>query len=102
LHAQLPLPLNENAPADDEGSQQGRAEDDVMNNASLNSADRTTHLKVVAVSLVAGIMVLGIGIAASPTFRDSGLTASRMEATGPIIRAGKPTAVTTATTSTIR
>jgi hypothetical protein len=99
---QLPLPLNRDGPAGDERLKQGQAEDDVMNNASLNSADKVTHLKVVAVSLIAGIMVIGIGIAASPTFRESGLTASRLAATGPIIRAGKPTAITTTSTSAIR
>jgi len=37
-----------------------------MNNYMLNSADRLTHLKIVAVSLVAGIIVVGVGIAARP------------------------------------
>ena len=39
-----------------------------MNNASLFSADRTTHLKIVAVSLLASIvvMVVGIGARAQP------------------------------------
>lgn len=64
-----------------------------MNNTSLTSADSATHLKVVAVSLIAGILVIGVGIAASPTFNQDGATA-RMEASGPVIRAGKP--VTTA------
>jgi hypothetical protein len=73
-----------------------------MNNSSLTSADSRTHLKVVAVSLLAGILVVGIGIAASPTFNQSGLTAARMEATGPVIRAGKPLAVTAGETATIR
>ena len=37
-----------------------------MNNYTLKTADRLTHLKIVAVSLVAGIVVVGIGIAARP------------------------------------
>lgn len=77
-----------------------------MNNTSLTSADSATHLKVVVVSLIAGILVIGIGIAASPTFRDgAGATrmgATRMEATGPVIRAGKPVTVTAGENSTIR
>jgi hypothetical protein len=73
-----------------------------MNNSSLTSADSTTHLKVVAVSLIAGILVVGIGIAASPTFNQGGASATRIEATGPVIRAGKPIAVTAGETATIR
>ena len=38
-----------------------------MNNSSLHSADRLTHLKIVVVSLVAAIVVVGVGIAARPT-----------------------------------
>ena len=72
-----------------------------MNNSSLTSADSATHLQVVAVSLIAGILVIGIGIAASPTFNSGGLSNTRMEATGPVIRAGKPT-VTAGGTATIR
>jgi hypothetical protein len=37
-----------------------------MNNASIVNADRTTHLKVIAVSLVASIAVVIVGIAARP------------------------------------
>ena len=35
-----------------------------LNNSSLRSADGATHLKIIAVALVAGIMVIGVGIAA--------------------------------------
>jgi hypothetical protein len=73
-----------------------------MNNSSLTSADSHTHLKVVVVSLLAGILVIGIGIAASPSLNQSGLSASRMEAAGPVIRAGKPMAVTAGEATTIR
>ncbi len=73
-----------------------------MNNTSLTSADSKTHLKVVVVSLIAGIMVIGIGLAASPSVNPNGANASRMEATGPVIRAGKSIAVTAGETPTIR
>ena len=63
-----------------------------MNNSSLTSADGATHLKVVVVSLVAAILVVGVGILAKPNFSDGGITASRVEASGPVIRAGKPIA----------
>jgi hypothetical protein len=35
-----------------------------MSNYILVHADRTTHLKIVAVSLLAGILVIGVGIGA--------------------------------------
>jgi hypothetical protein len=37
-----------------------------MNNSSLITADRATHLKIVTVALLASIAVLVIGIAARP------------------------------------
>jgi hypothetical protein len=37
-----------------------------MNNSSFFTADRTTHLKIVVVSLLASIAVLAVGIAARP------------------------------------
>jgi hypothetical protein len=63
-----------------------------MNNSSLTSADSATHVKIVAVSLLAGILVIGVGIAASPNFNDGTAAPNRIEATGPVIKAGKPTA----------
>ena len=38
-------------------------------NHSIYSADRTTHLKIVVVALVAGIAVAGFGISARTTRR---------------------------------
>jgi hypothetical protein len=35
-----------------------------MSNYTLLRADRATHLKIVAVSVIAGIMVVSVGIAA--------------------------------------
>jgi hypothetical protein len=64
-----------------------------MNNSSLHSADSATHLKVVVVSLMAAIMVVGVGILAKPNFSDGTASfAQRFEASGPVIRAGKATA----------
>jgi hypothetical protein len=60
-------------------------------NHSLVTADRTTHLKIVAVSLIAAIAVILVGVTARIT--DSGTTA-RLEANGPVVKAGKPAAVT--------
>ena len=65
-----------------------------MNNSSLTSADTATHVKVVIVSLFAAIMVVGVGILAKPNFSTGTETAAQIQASsGPVIRAGKTTAV---------
>ena len=56
-----------------------------MNNASIFTADRTTHLKIVVAALICSTVVAGIGIAARMTDATSG---SRLEAS--VIRAGTP------------
>ncbi len=58
-----------------------------MNNYTLNTADRTTHLKIVAVSLVAGIVVVGVGIAARPDLPDM---STRLESRAPVLKADRP------------
>lgn len=60
-------------------------------NHSLVTADRTTHLKIVAVSLVAAIAVVLVGITARVT--DTGASAN-LQAHGPVLKAGKPAAIT--------
>ena len=52
-----------------------------MNNSSLYTADRTTHLKIVALSLLASIVVLVVGITAHTTSFDT----ARIEASGPAV-----------------
>ncbi len=44
-----------------------------MNNSSFFTADRTTHLKIVVVSLLASIAVMVVGIAARPHASDNGM-----------------------------
>jgi len=61
-------------------------------NHSLVTADRTTHLKIVAVSLIAAIAVILVGITARIT--DGDTTTARLETQGPVLKAGKPSAVT--------
>ena len=63
-------------------------------NHSIYSADRSTHLKIVVVALVAGIAVAGFGISAH-TSDDSYQTAR-------VIKAGKPVAITSSNTSLVR
>ena len=70
-----------------------------MNNYTLNTADRTTHLKIVAVSLVAGIVVVGVGIAARPDLPDM---STRLEARAPVLKAGQPITWSSIDTTTIR
>jgi hypothetical protein len=47
-----------------------------MNNSSFFTADRTTHLKIVVVSLLASIAVLVVGIAARPQLSDNTMQAA--------------------------
>ena len=65
-------------------------------NHSIYSADRSTHLKIVVMALVAGIAVAGVSVLARTT-SDEGYTQ-----TARVIKAGKPVAITSATTSTVR
>jgi hypothetical protein len=68
-------------------------------NSTIFTADRTTHLKIVVVSLVASIAVLVVGITARSTPVD---TTARIQTAGPALKAGKPIAVTNSDTVTVR
>lgn len=65
-------------------------------NHSIYSADRTTHLKVVIVALVAGIMVAGFGVSARFN-TDEGYTQ-----TARVMKADRQIAVTSAGSSIVR
>ncbi|HWM47867.1 MAG TPA: hypothetical protein VNR11_13255 [Xanthobacteraceae bacterium] len=71
-----------------------------MNNASFETADRNTHVKIVVVSLIASIAVLVVGISARTNWADD--AAASMHAKGPPIKAGQPVVVTDSKTSVIR
>jgi hypothetical protein len=58
-----------------------------MNNFSIHTADRLTHLKIVAVALVAGIAVVGVGIAGHVPGHDM---SAQLEARAPMLKAGQP------------
>jgi ABC-type proline/glycine betaine transport system permease subunit len=60
-----------------------------MNNSSMFTADRMTHLKIVVVSLICATLVAGIGIAARVSDSGPGL----LEAT--VIKAGAPVTAST-------
>ncbi len=71
----------------------------VMNNSTIFAADRTTHVKIVAVSLVASIAVLLVGMTARDTSAD---TTARIQVAGPAVKAGKPVAVSHSDMTAIR
>jgi hypothetical protein len=64
-------------------------------NHSIHSADRSTHLKVVVVALVAGVMLAGFGLLAKSG--DSNYAQAPR-----ILKAGQPVMVTTSGQSAIR
>ena len=65
-------------------------------NHSIYSADRTTHLKIVVVALVAGIAVAGFGISARNN-SDDGYTQ-----TARVMKAGKAVTVSNSNISVVR
>jgi hypothetical protein len=68
-------------------------------NWSMYTADRTTHLKIVVVGLVAALLIAVIGISASQL----NLGTDIMTAQAPsVIKAGGPLAFTTREGATIR
>ena len=67
-------------------------------NHSIYSADRSTHLKIVVIALVAGIAVAGFGISARSGSDDGYAQASAAR----VMKAGKPVAITTSSTSLVR
>ncbi len=70
-----------------------------MNNYSMRTADRGTHVKIVVLSLIAGIVVVGVGIAARPTAPDM---SARLEARAPVLKTGAPVVFSGNETTSIR
>ena len=69
-----------------------------MNNSSLLTADRMTHLKIVVVALACATLVAGIGVAARVT--DAVTGNGRMEAT--VMKVTKPVTASTGDARTVR
>lgn len=65
-------------------------------NHSIYSADKTTHLKIVAVAMIAGIAVAGFGISARVGSDESYAQNTR------VIKAGQPVVVTNSNASVVR
>jgi hypothetical protein len=63
-------------------------------NHSIHSADRSTHLKIVVVALVAGIAVAALGISAR--------TGSDHAQTAQVVKAGKAITVTSSNAALVR
>ena len=66
---------------------------------SLLGADRLTHLKILAVALVAGVMFVMVGVAAHLGDFE---TAGAMMQNQPVVKAGKSTIFTSGYDVTIR
>jgi hypothetical protein len=71
----------------------------VVNNATFQTADRGTHLKIVAVSLFASLVIMIAGIAAS---NSSFVANSDLQARGPVVKATKDVVITRNEMSVIR
>jgi hypothetical protein len=71
-------------------------------NHSIHSADRKTHLKVVAIALVAGTAVLAGIVAARVGATDKSPQSASVKARGPVVKAGAPVAVTSTDRSATR
>jgi len=87
-----------NLPADDtdQSARGSNRRQETSMNHSIYSADRTTHIKIVVVALVAGIAVAGFGISARNN-SDDGYTQ-----TARVMKAGKAVTITSSDTSTVR
>ena len=70
-----------------------------MSNYTLLRADRTTHLKIVAISLIAGIVVVSVGIAARRPVSDA---MARIEADGLALKTSQPITWTGRETAAVR
>ena len=71
-----------------------------MDNHSLVTADRSTHLKIAAVALLATIVVVAVGFRARTV--DAGTGTARIETSGPVVKAGKPASFTSRDGAEIR
>jgi hypothetical protein len=86
--------LNLAAAETDKNARAGRRQEASMNH-SIYSADRSTHLKIVVVALVAGIAVAAFGISARTNSDDYSQTAR-------VMKAGKAVTVTSSNSSVVR
>ena len=69
-------------------------------NFSFFTCDRTTHLKIVTIALLASIAVMAVGIHARTS--DPGGIAAGAKTNGMVVKAGKPAIYSTRSDSAIR
>jgi hypothetical protein len=69
-------------------------------NFSLFTCDRSTHLKIVGVALVAAIVVVVAGVNAR--VGDAGNLAANARTSGTVVKAGKPAVYSTRDDSAVR
>ena len=69
-------------------------------NSSFFTCDRATHLKIVAVALVAGIVVIVATIHAHTS--DTSGVAANAKTNGVVVKAGKPAVLSTRDDATVR
>lgn len=81
---------------DDYSSEAGATGQETSMNHSIYSADRMTHLKIVVVALVAGIMVAGFGVSARLNSDDGSMQTAR------VLKADKPVAMTSSSMTVVR
>jgi hypothetical protein len=86
--------LNLSLDKTDQITRAGRWQEALMNH-SIYSADRSTHVKIVVVALVAGIAVAGLSISARTSSEDYSQTAR-------VMKAGQPVAITSSNTMVVR
>ena len=67
-------------------------------NFSLLSADRNTHIRITVVALVAGAILVAVGLAARTA--NTGLAEAPVDV--PVLKAGKPAAFTSSDQATRR
>ena len=70
-----------------------------MSNYTLVRADRATHLKIVVVSLMAGLLVIGVGLTARPQIGDGTL---RIQDNGVAVQTIKPVTMSSRAGATVR
>jgi hypothetical protein len=80
----------------DNGMKTGKTAGGFQMNHSIYSADKTTHLKIVTVALIAGIAVAGLGISARGG-SDGGYAQNTR-----VIKADKPVMMTRSEISQVR
>jgi hypothetical protein len=71
-------------------------------NHSMLTCGRTTHLKIVAVALIAAALFATVGLKARPDDSGAGSMMASAKASGPAMKAGKPALYSTRDDAAVR